>query len=194
MRDDPSHGYDATADEFIRVRSRTSGLEVIKPWARAFSDRASVLDIGAGSGLPVTQALIAQGLEVLAIDASPKMVTKFQRNFPDVAVKCEAFQESRFFDRTFDGVIAVGLMFLLSETDQHSLIAKVSDALKAGGRFLFSAPHQICEWEDVLTGETSRSLGIDAYQSILADHNLHILKRYEDAGGTHYIEAQKSPA
>jgi cyclopropane fatty-acyl-phospholipid synthase-like methyltransferase len=53
---------------------------------------------------------------------------------------CEAIQESRFFDRTFDAVLAWGLMFLLKSEDQHRLIQRFAEILVLGGRLLFTQP------------------------------------------------------
>ena len=44
-------------------------------------------------------------------------------------VSCEAVEDSSFFGRTFDGVIAVGLLFLLSAAEQRDLIRRVAFAL-----------------------------------------------------------------
>ncbi|HMI63810.1 MAG TPA: class I SAM-dependent methyltransferase, partial [Puia sp.] len=47
-------------------------------------------------------------------------------------VACESVERSSFFNRSFDGVIAVGLMFLLSEETQRTLIPKMAAALNPG--------------------------------------------------------------
>lgn len=83
-----------------------------------------------------------QGLVVSAIDASPKMVAAFRRRFPGVEVACEAAERSRFFDRTFDAALMVGLIFLMPESRQRELIRRVSGALEPGGRLLLPTnPH-----------------------------------------------------
>ena len=109
-----------------------------------------VIDIGAGSGKPLTQALIKVGLNVCALDASLNMVVAFKRNFPDIKIACEAAENSRFFDQTYDGILAVGLIFLLAEPVQRKLISHMAAALKPHGRLLFSAPIEVGTWGDVL--------------------------------------------
>lgn len=74
----------------------------------------SVLDLGCGSGVPISEALLEEGCEVFGVDASPALVAAFRRRFPQAKVACEPVEESRFFDRTCDGVVAVGLLFLLA--------------------------------------------------------------------------------
>lgn len=190
MIEDASSGYEAFAEEFMAVRS-ASGRAVVRKWAASLPRACSVVDVGAGHGEPLTSALIDEGLAVSAIDASPKMVAAFRRRFPDVEVACEPAERSRFFDRRFDAALAVGLIFLLSEDGQRELIRRVSAALETGGRLLFSAPRQVGAWNDILTGQLSRSLGGEEYRRILAHSGLRLVDEHVDEGGTCYYEAQK---
>jgi cyclopropane fatty-acyl-phospholipid synthase-like methyltransferase len=76
---------------------------------------------------------------VYGLDASTSMIAAFRAQFPAAQTECSMVEDSRFFDRTFDGVIAWGLIFLLAPDAQSLLIRKVSRALNSGGRFLFTA-------------------------------------------------------
>ncbi len=192
MPSDPSNGYDAIADEFIAVRS-ASGRLVVEEWAASLPQGASVIDVGAGSGEPLTAALIEAGLTVAAIDASPKMIAAFRRRFPGAETACELAETSRFFDRKFDAALAVGLIFLLEPETQRALIPHLSTALEPGGRLLFSAPRQVCEWDDLLTGRRSWSLGDREYRALLNAAGLDVTDAYADSGGTWYYDAQKRP-
>lgn len=190
MSEDASNGYAAVAEEFMAVRS-ASGRDVVGTWAASLPRGGSVVDIGAGHGEPLASALIDAGLTVSAIDASPKMVAAFRRRFPDVEVACEPAEKSRFFGRTFDAALAIGLIFLLPETSQHALLHRISGALKPGGSLLFSAPWQVGTWNDLLTGRSSWSLGIAEYRRILADAGFGVIDEHVDQGGTHYYEARR---
>lgn len=152
---------------------------------------ATVLDIGCGSGIPITKALLEEGLSVYGVDASQTMVETFQRNFPNLPVTCEAVEESSFFNRRFDAVIAWGLLFLLPAKAQENVIQKVVNALQPDGQFLFTAPSQAVAWRDVLTGEVSVSLGSEGYKNTLAASGLTLLEEFEDEGGNHYYHAVK---
>lgn len=188
--DDLSNGYESIADRFMAVRS-AAGRRVVQAWATSLPKGSSVLDIGAGSGEPLTSALIEAELNVSAIDASPAMVDAFRRRFPRVEIVCEAAEESRFFGKTFDAVLAIGLIFLLPEERQRRLFPGIARALNPRGQLLFSAPHQACSWQDVLTQKTSWSLGIEAYTQLLTDNGLQLSRTYDADGGTHYFEACK---
>ena len=194
MSSDRSEGWDSVADTFVAARSAI-GAALVRDWARAnLPLHASVVDIGCGSGVPITQVLVEQGLDLFAIDASPALLAHFRRRFPGVPAACEAAQDSAFFGRCFDAAVLIGLIFLLSEGDQARLIARVGDALCPGGRFLFTAPRQACRWRDVLTGRWSRSLGEGAYEQLLRLSGLRLVDRYEDEGGNHHLAAVKEGA
>ena len=186
---DPSNGYEAVSTEFIAGRKQSEvGVATVRAWGRSLPQGATILDLACGFGVPNSQALINDGFVIYGVDASPSLITEFRRRLPDVNVTCEAVEDSRFFDRTFDGVIAVGLLFLLSEDSQRDLIRRVGVALNSGGRFLFTSPAQSCTWTDILTGRESLSLGADAYKAIIADARLNLVGEHSDEGDNHYYD------
>ena len=190
---DPSSGYDALADEFMLHRDPAIGVATVREWARALPPGGTVLDLGCGHGVPISQALIEDGFKVYGVDASPVLVAAFRQRFPQVQVVCEAVEDSSFFGRTFDAVIAWGLLFLLAPHKQEALLHRVGSILHPGGSFLFTAPEQDCSWTDVMTGRQSISLGSDGYRTILAAAGMALLAEHQDEGENHYYEARKVP-
>ena len=191
MNEDLSNGYEAVAEDFIRVRSQMTGLATVQNWMAHLPKGGTVLDVGAGPGEPLTVALIDGGFNVCAIDASPKMVAAFSHRFPDIEIACEAAEQSHFFGRKFDGILAVGIVFLLPADHQLDLIKRMAEALKPGGSLLFTAPWQIGEWDDVLTGRRSVSLGAEAYREGLIGAGLEVTGEYTDEGNSYYFDARK---
>lgn len=190
--DDLSRGWEVAAEEFIAARERSRiGADTVRAWARHLPDGGSVLDLGCGSGVPVSQALIDSGLRVWGVDASPSMAAEFARRCPRATVACEPVETSSFFGRRFDGIVAIGLMFLLPADAQRGLIARVALALNADGRFLFTCPAQACAWADLMTGRESRSLGEPAYVEVLREAGLVLAGRGMDEGGNHYFHAHR---
>ena len=193
---DRSNGYEAVAAEFLARRgsAHSTGIGVIevRKWARTLPHGATVIDLGCGPGLPITETLVAEGLNVFAVDAAPSFVAAFRRNLPNTPVLCEAVQDSKFFDRTFDAVLAWGLFFLLSPEDQRRLIQKIAAILVPGGRLLFTSPVAPCVWNDAMTGLESRSLGAAEYRTRLADAGLSITAEYDDEGENHYFDVTKT--
>jgi len=86
-------------------------------------------------------------------------VAAFRARFPGVPVACAAAEDSDFFARTFDGVVAWGLFFLLDAEVQRGLIKKFAGVLQSGGRLLFTAPNESGSFPpDVMIGRPPFSL------------------------------------
>jgi SAM-dependent methyltransferase len=190
---DRSSGYEGIAAEFVSARSASIGVKRVRDWAKTLPRGAAVVDLGCGPGFPITEVLMAAGLSVYGVDAAPSFVQAFRRNFPNTPIACEAVQDSKFFDRTFDGVLAWGLMFLLSPEDQRRLIRRIADILVPGGRLLFTSPADIGFGNDGMTGRETRSLGAEEYRRRLSAVGLTVASQYEDEDGgrNHYFDVFK---
>jgi SAM-dependent methyltransferase len=171
------------------TRSTAIGVKEVRKWAKTLPLRGSVIDLGCGPGFPITAVLVEEGLHVFGVDAAPSFVVAFQRNLPGTPILCEAVQESRFFDRIFDAVLAIGLMFLLKAEDQHHLIHRFAETLVPGGRLLFTATAEPAIWNDAMTGLESISLGAVQYRELLGAAGLSVAKKYDDLGENHYFDA-----
>ena len=164
----------------------------MRDWARTLPRGAAVIDLGCGPGFPITEVLVAEGLSVYGVDAAPSFVQAFRRNLPNTPVICEAVEDSTFFNRTFYGVLAWGLVFLLSPEEQRRLVQRMAGILVPGGRVLFTSCVEPLVWSDAMTGLASRSLGADEYRRLLSAVGLSVNTEYEDEGQNHYFDAFKS--
>lgn len=194
MQMDKSNGYEANAATFIRCRSTGSngvGAASVRQWARSLPPSATVLDVGCGVGDPISRVLVDEGLTIYGIDASPSMIQIFKQNFPNSTVACEAVENSLFFNRQFDAILAWGLMFLLPEEIQEVVIQKMAKALFTGGKLLFTAPSQKMKWNDAITEIESMSLGEEKYTELLAASGLSLIEEFQDEGENHYYHAVK---
>lgn len=192
---DRSNGYEEVASEFIAGRGRNSsgiGISVVADWSQTLPRRATILDLGCGTGVPISQALIEHGFHVYGVDASPTFVAAFRARFSSLPVQCAAVEDSDFFGRTFDAVVARGLFFLLDAGSQRSLIMKIAGVLRSSGRLLFTAPSQRCSCRDAMTGRPSMSLGYEEYRKALEADGLSLVGTRRDAGEDHYCLALKT--
>jgi SAM-dependent methyltransferase len=136
--------------------------------------------------------LIERGFKVYGVDASPTIVAAFRARFPGVPVECAAAEDSDFFARTFDGVVAWGLFFLLDAEVQRRLIKKIAGVLQSGGRLLFTAPNESGSFPpDVMTGRPQFSLGYEEYRKALEAEGVSLVGTHRDEGENHYYFAQK---
>jgi len=191
---DRSNGYEAVAEEFLArrgssIRSTGIGVKEVRKWARTLPRGSSVIDLGCGPGFPITAVPVHEGLHVFGVDAAPSFVSAFQRNLPGTPIVCEAVQESKLFDRTFDAVLAWGLMFLLQAEDQRRLIQRFTEILVPGGRLLFTSTAKPAAWNDGMTGLASLSLG--TYRKLLGAVGISVAEEYEDEGENHYFDASR---
>lgn len=187
---DESNGYESIAALYIKGRGRAIngvGASTAHAWAKTFAPGCVILDAGCGTGIPVTNILLKAGLAVYAIDSSPAMVTEFRNNFPNTPVVCEPVERSAFFNRLFDGIISIGLMFLLPQAAQQALIYKMARSLNPGGKLLFTSPFDKAEWNDAMTGRPSISLGAENYRALLLANGLVPGEEYRDEGGNYYF-------
>lgn len=194
---DKSNGYERVTAKFLAGRrgpgSTRIGTEQVRKWARRLARGSIVLDLGCGSGIPITELLIGQGLIVHGVDASPSLVAAFRQRRPDTPVECEAAEEAQCLCQQFDGVLAWGLLFLLSPDSQRKLLGRVAAALKPDGLLLFTSPAEAVAWNDALTGQRSRPLGGGEDRSELLSVGLTVIDEYDDEGSNHYFDVVKGP-
>jgi 2-polyprenyl-3-methyl-5-hydroxy-6-metoxy-1,4-benzoquinol methylase len=188
---DRANGYEEHAETFVRWRHPRIGLEIVRAWAAQFGPEAEVLELGCGHGV-VSQVLVDAGVTLYAVDASPTLLRSLRERLPAVRMECATAEESTFFARRFEGVIAVGLIFLLPEAAQRLVLTKAARTLKPGGRLLFTAPREACEWIDDLTGRPSRSLGAAEYERLLCGLGMKMAPGCCDEGENYYFFASRN--
>lgn len=187
---DRSNGYEQVAETFMKVRDSWIGPRTVHRWSQTLPRGCAILDLGSGHGV-ISQVLVDEGFEVYGIDASARMIGAFRKRFPEAHAECSAVEDSEFFGRTFDGVVAWGLMFLLPPDVQVAVIPKIARVLNRAGKLLFTAPTQACAWQDALTGRESVSLGDERYRQLLHTEGLVLVGEESDEGDNHYYLVSK---
>ena len=183
--------YDDVADAFIAARSTSIGMATARAWARDLPAGGRVLDVGCGHGIPIARALAEVGLIVHGVDASPRLLEAFRQNVPGATAELADAATLEVEEGSFDGVVVWGLLFLLTPLEQRAVIQRVAAALRPGGRLLMTAPRQVGEWADALTGRRSVSLGEERYRALLAGARLVLTGEGDDEGDNHYWLATK---
>lgn len=191
IRRDRSNGYEEAVEGFMSARDPRTGVATVREWSRTLAPGASILDVGCGHGVPISQALIEDGFTIYGLDASAKLISAFRKRFPNSPAECSAVENSGFFRRKFDGIVAWGLMFLLPADVQPVVIHKVARALNPGGKFLFTSPQEGVTWRDALTGCESISLGAARYEKILRAEGLVLAAERADPEDNHYYLVSK---
>ena len=189
---DSSEAYEINALAFLAGRDKSKiGMQVVERWGRSLKKKATVLELACGGGYPITRTLNDLGLKLWAVDSSPTLVSEFHKRFPEIPVQCARAQESDFFGRKYDAVISVGLIFLMPEREQETLINRVSEILEPGGRFLLMAPQKAGSWNDMNTGIGCISLGCARYEALMNNAGLRVIGTHLDVGENNYYDAEK---
>ncbi|MFY9620807.1 MAG: class I SAM-dependent methyltransferase [Pyrinomonadaceae bacterium] len=141
---------------------------------------AKILDLGCGTGDPITKHLVNRGFRVTCIDESLEML-KFAQQTVLKAKFIHADMVDLELDDKFDGAIAWDSMFHVERKHHAAIYQKISRVLKTGGRFMLSvggsAPD---EEDDSVEGFTSEMFGQTFYYSGFAPE---VTRKMIEAGG-----------
>ncbi len=118
--------YDLISDAFEQARSSTYGMDYLRRFIDFFvTMRTSpvLLDIGCGTGIPLTMHLVINGFEVIGVDISTEMIEKARRNVPE-ATFITGDIVSIEINRKFDGILAWDSLFHLPLENQEKPFVK----------------------------------------------------------------------
>jgi len=189
---DALEAYEARAREFLAKRDKSAvGERIVQRWTQALPEGAEGLELACGGGYPVTSTIDATNLKLWAIEGSQTLAALFRSRFPHIPIQCAKVQNSDFFNRSYDFCVAVGLVFLLNESEQQELISKVHNFLVPGGRFLFTSPIETGRWLDLNTGARCHSLGETQYKAIFKNAGFRHVSNYTDCGKNNYYDLQR---
>lgn len=180
--DEIGSNYDEIADMFEQTRSLTVGtayadklLQLLLPCF----DRpncCTILDIGCGTGIPLTRQLAMSGAMVVGLDISSNMIEKARRNVPNASFMIGDIVTTQF-ESKFDGVFAWDSLFHIPLERQEEVIRKIIGWLKPNGVFLFTAGGGYGELVSEMYGKPFyySSLSPDQYEKILAEENCRVI-------------------
>lgn len=135
--------YDLIADTYEQERSMDIGINYVRMFVQLLPHpedccQNSVLDIGCGTGLPLTRFLATSKLKVTGIDISSKMIEKAEMNVPFASfMKGDIITAG--FENQFDGILAWDSLFHIPIEKQEMVIRKILALLKSNGVFLFTS-------------------------------------------------------
>lgn len=130
-------GYDAVSHRYRRDDDAPAEyLDWLAALRRRLPDRARVLDLGCGNGVPVAKALAAAGHDVTGVDLSDVQVERARRLVPAATFRRADATEVAFPDSTFDAVVCLYALIHMPLDRQPPLLARIAGWLRPGGWLL----------------------------------------------------------
>lgn len=174
--------YNEIVNEWHEARQNGSISSLLKSFTSKLKLGDHVLDIGCGTGYPITKFLSDQELIITGIDFAENMIKKAK----NLNIKNANFITIDFFDFEpkiqFDGIVAFDSLFHFEKNKQKDIYLKVSNILKTKGYFLFTHGKHNHELTNEMFGEKFyySSLTINEVKKLLKIANFEIVQLVED--------------
>lgn len=174
--------YDRHAEYWDRVRGRNL-LE--KPCLDKFLAQlqpgASILDIGCGSGEPISCYLIEKGCHVTGVDSSPNLIGICKSRFPSQNW-IVADMRTLALNRRFDGILAWDSFFHLCPEDQRKMFSTFKSHAEPGTILMFTSGSSHGEAIGEFQGEAlyHGSLDSSEYRLLLNKNGFEVLSHVVD--------------
>ncbi|MFA3919639.1 class I SAM-dependent methyltransferase [Ruegeria hyattellae] len=169
--------YERNADWFAHTRPRAL---VEKPWLDRFGallpDRASILDLGCGSGEPIATYFLRLGHRVVGMDASNAMIRIARQRHPEGDWRLGDMRGLNLAER-FDGIIGWTSFFHLTQAEQRDVLPGLARHLRTDGAMLLTVGPEAGEVAGKVGDDSvyHASLSPQEYTDILAEHGLQVV-------------------
>jgi len=143
MEQDPktlaAEGYDAVADTYvIRFLSSTVRNAWLDELIAALPERAHVLDLGCGAGIPVAARLAELGHDVIGVDGSARQIELARAHVPSATFLHADMTRVDLAENIFEGISAFYSITHIPAAEQGPLLRRIGAWLKPGGAFVGS--------------------------------------------------------
>lgn len=130
-------GYELCGSAYHAARAQEAvpELELV---LSVLTPGAAVLDIGCGSGIPIT-ATLAEHAAVSGVDISPSQIERARSRIPTAHFIVGDIMDQHFEKGSFDAVVAFYSVFHLPRDQHRELLARIDGWLKPGGHLLMTA-------------------------------------------------------
>ncbi len=189
-------GYDKIAERYVEEREKIDNWKEIEEFRVKLPEKAKILDVGCGTGIPIARYLSQNGFEVVGIDLSKEMVSVAKQNVPGARFLQMNMTEIEFPPESFDGLISCYAIFHVPRSKHAAIFQSFYRILKSDGIMLASVGAS--DWEAV-----EDYYGVDMFwshfdplttQSLITEAGLDIgFGRNVESGGEvhHWILARK---
>jgi predicted TPR repeat methyltransferase len=145
--------YNKIAKQWSAIRKDSFVSQLVVDFADKVIPNGHILDIGCGSGLPLTKYFCERCFRVTGIDVAEEMIAIAKSS----VIEGADFIVSDFIDfitnNKFDAILAWDSLWHFPKAKQTSLYSKIGSMLQANGYFLFTHGNADGEHVDTMMGE-----------------------------------------
>lgn len=188
-------GYDSVAAAYARYVA-TPGERPRDGWLERLLELlpagATVLELGAGSGVPTATVVVGRGHRYLGIDISGEQLNIARQHVPAATFVQADICSVSFEDQSLDAVIALYSLTHIRRENYPELLARIRGWLKPGGWFLatFGTGNSAGWLEEDFLGfggsSWTNSYDVATTVGLLRDAGFH-----SDAGAVKVVEQQE---
>lgn len=142
---------------------------------------AAVLDLGCGSGKPITDYLIQHRHCITGVDSSDVMIEMAKQNFPK-HTWLQADMRTVQLDQKFQGILAWDSFFHLTPHDQRQMFSHFEQYAEQGTALMFTSGSSEGEAIGELFGDAlyHASLSQEEYRTLLKQHGFEVMNMIVD--------------
>ncbi|GAB3712438.1 class I SAM-dependent DNA methyltransferase [Nocardiopsis oceani] len=131
--------YDAIGDRYDEAFPHKEGqIDFTERLLRRLPDRARVLDLGCGTGLPTTGQLASAGHRVTGLDLSPRMVALARANVPEADIVQGDMVDLSPDDAGYDAIVSFFSLLHLPRSGISEMLGTIRRSLAPEGRLCLS--------------------------------------------------------
>lgn len=182
MENNVKESYNRICKEWCEFRKSTPVNRCIADFADGLKPDSKVLDIGCGSGYPISSYLSRRGFDVTGIDISERMIEQArQLGLPNTFFLMEDILDFKPGKR-YDAAIAFDSLWHVRHEMQERIYRIVSSLLVPGGLFLFTHGKKDGEIISEMWGEQfyHSALDVEKVHELLRLYGFDILSSIED--------------
>ena len=135
---DIGNSYDKICEQWYDFRKNTKINRCVAEFSELLRPGSKVLDVGCGTGYPISAYLVGRGFTVTGIDISERMIEKARR----LELKSASFLVRDLLNfhpsEKYDAVIPFDSLWDISHERQREIYAVVSALMNIDGYFLFT--------------------------------------------------------
>ena len=159
--------------------SNQTQIHAVEWLVQKMPPKASILDVGCGTGFPTAKMLVEAGFNLLGIDISEEMLKIAKQNVPAGNFQLIDIQSDDLGLRKFDGIVAFFCLLMLRKSAIVNAIKKLANQLLPQGYFLFSMVEGDFDYIEIPF--LNQKINVSAYplaelEKIVRDANLNILE------------------